>query len=619
MKTLRILFLIAFVFSVNPFTAFTTEPENVVNDGLYILSSWFMCDAVTYEQIMSRFSQEEVSFPIPKEIDAQKPVYGASYTDGDEIYNIIVMQKAEPDSFDMREFDTLEKRTELYKNPMISSYFDEGNLEIFEDKIQIVLVSTNLAKNNYKLLREFNLTEKIIEEIQKISSEGYIATRHYNPLGPFQKPLPPESENDGKFLKKVRKTLLEQKDSESLDYELSTTYFSWADSTLMLTWDRLFTEESGYAEKMEQTSVQKLPLSVQGFYDPEYDGNKGLVRVHGPEEMKKINFFANIGIRLISPDERPLYLSDEGHESTYLFNFACGINNDGRDKTKGWGHVVGDEFAWVYYPEQPEIEPQENVVTAAELDDMNRNVAEKVYGFLKNVHNCLDESDIKFNLEAAFTEEDEVIYFGCSLPKIEDKIDWSLLETAKDEWIESFRKTPSLYLSEEENEEKQNKLIQSMEDVGQLFTNVKSLGKDDNVEFFEVTTGWDELDSNSSPIYLIIGRSPEQVFIAATTKLSDFDTEEAKQEIRDTMFVRLKERIDESKNKVAEKDCSIVTLYDFNFGNMSFKCDHIFNNNRCTVTYTYDLDSLDDLISISNMLGIKQFLLPGSIVPEIKN
>ncbi|MGL6195954.1 MAG: hypothetical protein ACRC2T_14155, partial [Thermoguttaceae bacterium] len=395
-----------------------------------------------------------------------------------------------------------------------------------------------------------------------------------------------------------------------------------------------------------------IPLSVGGFYEKDAQGMNGLFRVASKENAKSVTFNCLTGLKLLSPE------LNDGNMSSLELSIFFGTAKNGNKKNY---NRVGDDLVNVYYPKQPDLTSVYTEKSIAEVDTCNAKLADMIYSILQDAHQHFLEADIQLGIELALTEEDRVLYIGGSFPKIEDKINWSLLEKVKlalkDLAVKSellfrnsernekdtsgfiqakrkfgglrsrhhvavnrfisrrnnsfsnyspngvrnlrnnlalrhkllrnntFQNTPTdEYLIRQELEERLSVFFQGDLSIINIFANSKHLGNIDEIELFGSTINFDDLglaEEFGGEIYIIIGRSESQFFIAVTQKLDDVTSEEW-QEKRDFMFTRLKERINESKRQYADNTAQTTTLFDFSYDSVGIKADDLSRDNRLT-------------------------------------
>jgi len=99
----------------------------------------------------------------------------------------------------------------------------------------------------------------------------------------------------------------------------------------------------------------------------------------------------------------------KNEQGKYYFNVAMATHTNLPERD-GF-HLIREGNLAVFYPKQSEDRPEEDgVLSNAEMDKMNDNLARSFFPFFTNVHQSLLSLDWSQSIDFAVTMEDRVLY-----------------------------------------------------------------------------------------------------------------------------------------------------------------------------------------------------------------
>ena len=555
-KFLALLFTLLFVSTVKAETSFVVDTAWVVADHSWLADYHDMPEGGT-------------NLKFPDEIPADAHWLGANVTDGNIYGTVMALPLKEP----IKSEELF--RLKLAENSVITTEFPKG-FQIFQHDTHLFLASPEFSEDDIDAL-------DCMTECWKELGKSHFGFIQYYPERTLLPTLPPEQEDENEFVKKVRK--------RSADNYQDGQFVGKIESEF---WGLTATEEEYKAvyecQNVEGTpssdNTDSPPFSLGGFIDT----NCTAFRVpFGKEDIEKGYFSIKIGSTVIPLEERSVILPEERDqipqevrdELEHTYTSSAWFQYGGKELEEQDGyHLIKDGNIFVHYPKQQEDRPdEEDVLSNAELDKKNEEMARHFFPFLTNVRQSLLSLDWSQPIDLALSNEGNVYYLACAYPPAETPIDWSLavqlLFTTIDgmNQIKPFMPLDSLFRMEAQNTPKTV--------AGLTCHRTKVL-------FF---------GEKGAVVYV---HEPGIFYAAAYWGGS----EEVADEQYETMQRHLEEKIIASRQGVAEKMKPPTTVLSSTADGMKFRLDYETQERGYRFTAYIVPDSFYNVVGLAQMCGI---------------
>ena len=344
---------------------------------------------------------------LPEEIPADAAWIGATVTDGNAIGAIIALPKPQDNVFSG--FQGSMFRLRLRFNTIIATAFPNG-FQMFPVSGILYLVSPELSKADFDVIRQ-----KVENHIGDLAARSHFGFIQYFPERTLLPTLPPEQEDESDFVKKVRVR-------SAHDYQ-DGQYIGTLDSVFI----GVQRTNDGYTvfwEKKNDVSTSSnhtnlVPFLFGGFVDPDALVNMALRVPLSKGFIEAAHIKIRIGV-MVNPQE------GREDKKKYTFVFSTTIVSELGEEDDY--HMIRDGKLAVLYPKQTENRPEEDgVLSNAELDKINEELARNVLVLLGNVQQLILSLDLSLPVDLALSSEDNVLYLASAYPSAETHIDWNLV------------------------------------------------------------------------------------------------------------------------------------------------------------------------------------------------
>ena len=354
---------------------------------------------------------------LPDQIDPMAMLGCGTITDGTSMWSVVSLPLKNATEFSSDGFGE-EDKSFLCKNIVISHYFPEGDFKMFKRENSLILVSNDFQESRWE---EIGL-EQAWKELSEKFTVGICV--HY-PESKLYPTLPPETENEGSFIKWVRNERKEAA-SEPVEYDVALRCygFVFSGSDIEAVYETVAAENTEKAESYKNRKDDARPFGVGGFYDAESRFYSGWRILSGQDYLSNTHFGV-IGGYSVHPEKV---------ENFSEFSFRVNTGKVGKQDRET--HRICDR-GWVHfaYPILPQYDHEKlDLPPHDELDAANRDLCEKVLDILENLHDFWTtlEKDKPVDFAAAYDMESEIVFVGCTYPTSESSIDIELFTKLRD-------------------------------------------------------------------------------------------------------------------------------------------------------------------------------------------
>ena len=551
-KLLHLLFILLF--------ASTTQAEK----PFVIDSAWSVAshdDLVSMLSNMYKLDRNTLAFP--EEIKSNVTWAGATITDGNAMWTVIRLP-LEKDALFSRVFEF-----KMRANAIIAGVFPDGAFKMSKSASsnELYLFSSGFDLDNYKTLFVLD------NHWQTLARQSPFAFIQHYPERTLLPTLPPEQEDESAFIKRVRersaKGYQEGQDTGTVDSHFLGIHVE--DHGI-----RVICEEINAEESLPASDMEPLPFQFGGFVDP--DSAIGMAFRLEREHIEKLPIGIKFGIKITPPEERP----NEKQKSNLIISLMLTSDTLFSDieERDDWHMIKGDNNIYVFYPKQPENRPEEEDVLSNEvLDKLNEEFVRSLLKIGSTIRQPLSSEDWKQPTDFASLMDDEALYVGFSYPSDKMAIDWNFFAELGNLWNDYIRQVDSKWAAE------LMELIMGSE--------VKAVGEP--VTTAGVTYHWILLDC----IPLIVGFTPEQIYAAVGFVIdADKVSEELVTEQFNTLHERLVQKINDSKQAVAEKMKPPMTVFHSKMEEHTFRLDYESSGHGYRYTAYIEEDSIGSAFAL---------------------
>ncbi|MDR1959740.1 MAG: hypothetical protein LBQ54_11980 [Planctomycetaceae bacterium] len=562
----RFFAVLGLFFAMSPLAAETTDSPPRV---FYPCTTFYACRAELWEKsgpLMYGFiGNPDPEHPLPEDVARDWPIIGGTFTDGDELYGIVVL------FLDSPRIDEEKFKRQLLANTFFESFFPDRQVAIHHGNpfhipegprgVAIVISEkavdflslknmTNEEPADYLIqmigelfaqrkdyiesrsyvgmLREFpepqlypvlppeNMTseklsayliqmigEPFAQRKDYIESRCYAGILHEFPEHQLYPVLPPETENEGTFLRKVREYRAGHNDID----KINATFWGlkWTETDIELVWDRFVEEGTPAAETYRNRNTGK-PFQLGGFFDEDTSG--GAFRLY-PKDISEDKFFLQCGTTIIPTEER--------EEDDRIYTMRIGFLFS-KTPSQEYNPIVEEGIFVLNTVYQPENLPEEKGVPDAEtMDEINHDFVESFHPLIQNIVSQSAEMEQDAPLDFAVKQQGDIFLAACALPPGGKPIDWKLAENIIPAVRKMFEHTPNPYKNKDPKE--QSEVLESW--IISLFSLSENGENRDGMDFSEFF-----INIGEQSAHVVFGYKPDLLCAAAT--IGEFD-ETAKQ------------------------------------------------------------------------------------------
>ncbi len=509
-------------------------------------SPWTLCSAwavggnAQFANLCSQFEElKDLKFDFPDEIDAQANWFGATFTDGEKLGKFLILPVKEGEDFELSSYDRMLFRAKLSRNAIVQSFFPKNPRFLkMGDWLCVYHIPGN-ESDSISLTKLMWRTMLLWNDLVRKHRFAIFVNYPERDLLPA---LPQETENEGGFIKMVRKKRAVSMGDE--DWESCVLGLSALENGSEWGMEIVAAEGTPTAKRFECWNRQRRPFQVDGFRDE----NSMVCRLPLEREawigMKKVN--VKVGISLVPPDVR-----QEGKR--YYFELSAAYGELDEETRKKYVMEESEESGVFRFwrPRQDESLPEEEgVPSPVERDEMNKNWLTHIRRFLDDAVEAALAWDVEKPVDVAMAYEDDVFYFACTFSNGAKNIDWSLLSSIWEAFLDILKKTPP---------PDPNQGGGMLEDL--TFGPPTLLETDRGITFFTVSSV-----NPSSTTSIVWGIGGEAIYVAVDPGKPENETEtetlseSEKAERIQTNFTRLKERIERSRQRAEENAAPPTTL-----------------------------------------------------------
>ena len=565
MKSPRVLSILFFLLLALPAKAETP---------FVIESAWVVANNEWLELLNGSSVIGGASLSFPDAIPANAYWRGATVTDGNTVGTIIILPVNEGHTLSGIQGFIL--RSKLRTNAIIAAAFPNG-FHVIQSGEMALLYSPELSQDDIKAL-EFLRTY-----IEDLGERAHFSFIQYYPERTLFPTLPPERENEGEFIKKVRKRA-------ATDYR-DGQYVGTTDSIYV----GLHRTNDDYkivyeVQNIEGTSVsdgtESLPFNFGGFVDADALFNTAFRVPSGEQAFIKAAFFhVHAGFTVTPPEAR------QDEKNLYALNFGANVSSKLEEKDDY--HMINDGNLFLFYPKQSEDRPEEDgVLSNEELDKMNEELVRGFFPFINNVRESLLSLDWSQPIDLAMSYENDVAYLAFVCPHAETYIDWNLAIQLAQDTLDRMH---------------QIKPFDLPPDLPSLLSLVKI---QETVETIAGLPCYRVNISHEGEGVLAVYVHEPGIFYAAALPLIE-DSNEIAEEQYEAMQRRLEEKIEASRSAVAEKMQPPLTVLRSNEDGSKFRVDYEAIERGHRVTAYIAQESFGNVLALAQAWNINPFeLLP---------
>jgi len=561
-QCLAILFVLLFTLTAKTETPFVLETLWTVSDNQWL----------TNANITLTGDLKGGTLRFPNEIPANAPWGGATVTDGNIVGTIIVLPQGNVNMLaDLSGF-----RHNLMNNAIIAAAFPDG-FHLFRQLSDLFLVSPGITRADIDAL-------DLMGHWFDLQSRTHVGFVQYYPERTLLPTLPPEHEDESEFIKKVR--------GRSADDYKDGQYTGTADSVLMGLRVLENLENNEYRIVWEQRNVEgaepsnvvdSLPFHFGGFINADAPVSAAFRVPQIVRELFKDPFWEiQVGIKVIPPVER-----DE-EQKKHFFNFSMRVRSKFEERDDY--HLIRDGNTGVFYPKQSEDRPEEEgVLSNAEWDKMNEELAHSFLPFLTNVRESFLSLEPSFLTDFAVTMEDSVLYLASTYSSAQTQIDWNLAK----QLMQGL---------------KEHVLI-SMSPDNSLHDQLDTLFQVKIQEAPETIAGLPGYWVNSwlGPERAVVYAQEPGIIYAAVLLITD-DNEVTEEQFA-MMQRRLEQKIEDSRLAVAEKMPPPMTVLRSNHEGTRFRADLETTARGYRISVHVAQESFNNVLALGQKFGVGPSLL----------
>ena len=363
--------------------------------------------------------EDQACYTLPEKIDPELPILGWTFTDGNQLYGMLMLILKEDEISTKESLQQDENfKNQIRANTVLGGLFSDMGMNIHLMDEMVLVFSDNFTERDEAQIQP--LTKLMYEHLDTLATECFIGYIEHYPGWKFLDNLPPESEEDGLF----RKTIREDPDrfiSEKNNGLKAKLYgLSWDDKQTMKFYMEYIAEEGTPCAKRYQTWNTEKPFQLGGFcsdkssFQLAYRFDRGYFY---PDVTKHPKLVLRSGITIIPPEER-----DEISRSIYhlALGFMLPPDFSPDDLEENEKIVFETDHAVFTIPKQSDDLPEEEGVPSTEMmDRINVEFAESFQPLLSEISAFL-ENYLKIegeSLDFVLSQENDLSLFACTLPK----------------------------------------------------------------------------------------------------------------------------------------------------------------------------------------------------------
>ncbi|MCL2346742.1 MAG: hypothetical protein FWC50_00630 [Planctomycetaceae bacterium] len=568
--------------------------EELLPPSLTPWKIWVIRDYRTAMEIYQRmettdypgaFLPHSLVLDLPREIYAW---YGMTVTDGTHLWTVLGFRTVGDLHLQLESHDMDDFRMKLLKHSIIADCFPDGKIKFVNHEDMLCAVSEDFPTER---LGELKLQEHWQALLNKCDF-GYQDNNTDDKLLPM---LPPESENEGSFIQAVRKARAAHPDQTLCEMDYIFYGLLWNGRSFEGVMETKPLDGTQTAEQYKIRASQE-PFGVGGFCDELSSDMSMALRFYPGEKSFDSRYFdLHGGTVVIPPDER----KGEDKGKLYAMNLHYGLFVDDNKKLaeiKKERHVLECENILITYPKQNEtLLPEEGVLTADQLDTLNRRLAESVLAFVENIRDCSQSWEKGKVTDIAFEYDRSHVFAACSLPTGGGKtIDWNLFSDIKENLNELLEQTTNHKKGAANPLEAMQITPHVAEYQGVVFSNIHVPLSDEKKED---KTAW---------ACGVIGIGPD--FLCLAFHISDPDiptlvTYANAGECQAALLQQLKAKIDESKRLVAEKTPFPKKWVNFDTEICRFFLEDEIKDGISVDRIVFNVNSFDTVLALGKQFG----------------
>ena len=553
MKSFR-LFALPFILLLAP-TAQAEKP-------LMTESAWLVSNHDYLIDIASNiYGLDRRSLEFPDEIKSDAAWLGGTITDGNEIWTWMILQlkddapaltppsKGFGEAFKGWGTNVLLK-LKLRTNVFIDVAYPDGNFQMHKNDDGILLISPGFDKE-----RGAVLLKNHFDNLDNWRDWYFVFMQHY-PERTLLPTLPPEQEDEGSFIKKVRRRSAEDYKEGQDTGTVASNFLGlrFEDHGCQIVWEVINIDESS-----SLSDTEPLPFQFGGFINPAAPAGAAFRLLEKKENIDKAFVNIKCGTRVKLPEER---------EDGKTYETLVGISVSSRLQEEEGFHLIREGNLGVFYPKRHENRPaEEGVLSNEELDEINEESARSILALLSDVRESVLSLDWEQPMDVALSLENEVMYLAISFPPGIVENDWHLFEEQfKKNWYDHFQAVRPT----------------EWDTAGDIFDGffpiIQEQGEQATVS--NLPYHWIKFSLLGNDLVAVYGHESEKIYVAVPWGNSD----EISEGQIEAMWQHLVQKVDDSKQAVAEKIEPPKTVFRSEMEGYTFRLDYDPSDNgfRCT-------------------------------------
>lgn len=374
---------------------------------------------------------------LPPEIDPQQPWAGIVLTDGNALWNVIVLTPKAGNA----DLPTLERKLRAHSGFLTMVRERKFKLVSLGEKF-VAIVPTHLPQEF--LESDFEpLVFDALDELREKFSVGAVTYSHEWDFYPDE--LPPETKKDGAYLRRVRESRESLKSPEDIvankGHECTLFGLNWDESVC-----RAFAEFRAKAGSVLAEHYENSQENRKAFrFAPRWGKVQQLVMTYRHEVVdpkivgRYVTFNAGFRHRL----------EDEGGENPYNFHFTASMHSAKPDLNApdSQRKQVGNWFIGV--PDQLEnVTQQDEVLSCEELNALNLAIRDDLCGVIQSILDLCSQWKTGDIVDMAAYSTEERFVFLCAFPENTIVQDLATGEKLKDSIWEMLEKTTVPHLND---------------------------------------------------------------------------------------------------------------------------------------------------------------------------